>query len=244
MDVLPAIDLRGGKVVRLERGDYARQKTYFDEPAAVAARLVAAGASWIHMVDLDAARSGTPANTDAVRSVLSVAGVRVQLGGGMRGEATIEAMLAEGVERVVVGSAALADWAWFERLAGRADLAGRLTLALDARKGRLAVQGWTEQLAATPVEVAGRVRGWPLGAVIYTDIDRDGMLGGVNIETTAEVVAATDAPVIASGGVAGIDDVLQCKRIGCGGVIIGRAYYEGKIDLAAACAAAEDAALS
>ena len=242
MDILPAIDLRGGKVVRLARGDYDRETTYDDDAAAVAGRFVRAGATWIHVVDLDAARTGKPTNTDTVRTVAAAVDARIELGGGARDTATIESMLAAGVARVVVGSAALKDWAWFERLASRSDLAGVLALGLDARQGRLAVHGWTEQTETLAVDVARRVRGWPLGAIVYTDIARDGMLGGVNIEATADVIAATDVGVIASGGVAAIDDIVRCRQIGCAGAIIGRAYYEGRIDLAEAIeAAAENA---
>lgn len=239
MEILPAIDLRGGKVVRLAQGDYDRQTTYADDPVSVAKAFVAAGARWIHMVDLDAARTGTPTNTASVAAVAAAVDARIQLGGGARDEAAIDAMLAGGVARVVVGSAALRDWAWFEGLLARADLAGRLALGLDARGGRVAAQGWTEQLATTAVELARRTRGRPLGAIVYTDISRDGMLGGVNVEATAEIVAATDVPVIASGGVGSLEDVRRCKAIGCAGAIVGRAYYEGAIDLAGAVRAAE-----
>ena len=237
MDILPAIDLRDGKVVRLAQGDYGRQTTYHDDPAAVAAQFVEAGAKWIHMVDLDAARTGTPTNTEAVRAVVGAVGpdVHVELGGGARNTETVERMLESGVARVVVGSAAMKDWAWFEGLVGRDDLAGKLALGLDARDGRVAAQGWTEQLETTAEELAGRTRGWPLGGIVYTDIARDGMLGGVNVEATARIVGATDVPVIASGGVASIDDIRACLSAGCGGAIIGRAWYEGKIDLAEAC---------
>ena len=238
MDILPAIDLRGGKVVRLVQGDYDRQTTYGDDPAAVARQFVAAGAGWIHMVDLDAARTGRPTNTAAVRAVVEAVEARIELGGGARDEAAVDAMLACGVRRVVIGSAALEDWRWFERLAARPDLAGRLALGLDARDGRLALHGWTQQVEATAVELAGRVAGWPLGAIVYTDIARDGMMAGVNVEATAEVVAATDVPVIASGGLSTLADVQRCRDIGCGGAIIGRAWYEGAIDLAAAVRAA------
>jgi phosphoribosylformimino-5-aminoimidazole carboxamide ribotide isomerase len=237
MDILPAIDLREGKVVRLAQGDYGRQTTYRDDPVSVAREFVSAGARWIHVVDLDAARSGRPANTDAVRAVADAVEARIELGGGMRDEATIDAMLSGGVDRVVIGSAALKNWTWFERLASRGDLAGRLALGLDARDGRVAAEGWTEQLEATALEIARRVDGWPLGAIVYTDIARDGMLTGANVEATAEMVAATDVPVIASGGVSTLDDVVACRRAGCAGAIIGRAWYEGKIDLAAACEA-------
>ena len=239
MEILPAIDLRGGKVVRLAQGDYDRQTTYADDPVSVAKAFVAAGARWIHMVDLDAARTGTPTNTASVSAVAAAVDARIQLGGGARDAAAIDAMLTGGVARVVVGSAALRDWAWFEGLLARADLAGRLALGLDARGGRVAAQGWTEQLATTAVELARRTRGRPLGAIVYTDISRDGMLGSVNVEATAEIVAATDVPVIASGGVGSLEDVRRCKAIGCAGAIVGRAYYEGAIDLAGAVRAAE-----
>ena len=234
MEILPAIDLRGGCVVRLERGDYARQTTDADDPAAVAETFAEAGARWIHVVDLDAARTGRRANARSVRDVLRAVDVKVQLGGGARDEAAIDGMLADGAARVVVGSAALKDWAWFERLLRRGDLAGRIALGLDARDGRLAVQGWTEQTDATAAQVAARVAGWPLGAIVYTDIARDGMLTGVNVEATAGVIAATDVPVIASGGVACLDDLRACQRVGCAGAIVGKAWYEGRIDLAEA----------
>lgn len=235
MDILPAIDLRDGKVVRLAQGDYDRQTTYAEDPVAVARQFVSAGARWIHMVDLDAARTGRPTNTEAVRAVARAVDARIELGGGARDEATIETMLAGGVDRVVVGSAAMGDWPWFERLLGRSDLAGRIALGLDARAGRLAVQGWTEQLDTPAVEIARRVTGWPLGAIVYTDIARDGMLGGANVEATAEIVAATDVPVVAAGGVSSLDDVRRCRQIGCAGAIIGKAYYEGRVDLRQAC---------
>jgi phosphoribosylformimino-5-aminoimidazole carboxamide ribotide isomerase len=234
MEVLPAIDLRDGKVVRLFQGDYARQVTYSDDPVAVAESFVQAGALWIHMVDLDAARSGEPINLPVVRGVCGAVGVRVQLGGGARTTEAVERMLAAGASRVVVGSAALADWEWFEGLVSRPELAGVIALGLDARGGKLAIRGWTEQLQAAAVEFARRTDGWPLGAIVYTDIARDGTLGGANVQATAEIVACTDVPVIASGGVGSLEDVRACKRIGCAGVVVGRAYYEGKIDLAQA----------
>lgn len=238
MEILPAIDLCGGRVVRLERGDYARRTTYGSDPAGVARTFVEAGVRWIHVVDLDAARTGRRANAGAVRAVLDAVEARVQLGGGARDDAAVDAMLADGAARVVVGSAALNDWAWFERLVGRTDLTGRVALGLDARDGLLAARGWTEQTHLAAADAAARVAGWPLGAIVYTDIARDGMLAGVNVAATQRVIAATDVPVIASGGVTTLDDVAACKRIGCAGAIIGRAWYEGKIDLAEALALA------
>jgi phosphoribosylformimino-5-aminoimidazole carboxamide ribotide isomerase len=234
MEVLPAIDLREGQVVRLIRGDYARQKTYSADPASVARAFESAGAAWIHVVDLDAARLGRPCNTAAVAAIRGAVGVKIELGGGARSEEAIEQLLACGADRVVVGSAALKDWPWFERVARRGDLAGKIVLGLDSRGGLLATHGWTDQTPLGAVEVASRVRGWPLAAIVHTDIDRDAMLQGVNVEGTAEIVAATDVPVIASGGVGGIEDIRRCREIGCAGVIVGRAYYEGRIDLAEA----------
>ena len=234
MQILPAIDLRDGKVVRLQRGDYDRQTTYSDDPVAVAEAFVRAGAEWIHMVDLDAARSGRPTNTAAVRAVRRVVDARIELGGGARDEETIDDLLDAGADRVVVGSAALRDWAWFEKLLQTPRLSGRIALGLDARDGKLATDGWTRQIDATAPDLAARVKGSGLAAIVHTDIGRDGMLTGVNLDATAEVIAATDVPVIASGGVGSIDDVAACKRIVCGGVIVGRAYYEGKLELAEA----------
>jgi len=243
MEVLPAIDLRGGKVVRLTQGDYGRQTTYADDPRAVAEALLAAGARWIHVVDLDAARSGRLTNTEAVRAVCAAAagaGAKVQAGGGLRDRRAIETLREAGAARLVIGSAALKDWAWFEGLLDAGDPpAGAIALGLDARGGRLAAEGWTEQLAQTAAELARRVRGRGLGAIVYTDIARDGTLGGVNVEATAEIVAATDAPVIASGGVGSLDDLLRCRQAGCAGAIVGRAYYEGRVDLVAAIAACQ-----
>ncbi len=231
MQVLPAIDLLDGNVVRLERGEYDSRTVYSDAPAAVAGELAAAGAKWIHVVDLNAARSGQRENAGAVRAIAQAGEVKIELGGGARDERTIEAMLADGVARVVIGSAALTNWSWFESLLRRTDLAGKIALGLDARDGQLSLHGWTQQAELTALELARRVSGSGLAVIVYTDITRDGMLTGVNIDATAELVAATDVPVIASGGVGSIEDVSRCRQIGCCGVIIGRAYYEGRIDL-------------
>ncbi len=231
MQVLPAIDLLDGNVVRLERGEYDRRTIYSDAPADVACEYVAAGAKWIHVVDLNAARSGQRENSTAVRLIAQAGDVKIELGGGARDERSIESMLEDGADRVVVGSAALMDWEWFESLIERTDLAGKIALGLDARDGQLNLHGWTKQAELTALQLARRVSGSGLAAIVYTDIARDGMLTGVNIDATAELVAATDVPVIASGGVASIEDVSRCKQIGCCGVIIGKAYYEGRIDL-------------
>lgn len=240
MDILPAIDLRGGKVVRLEQGDYGQSTQYSDDPGAVAATFAAAGATWIHVVDLDAALIGKLTNVAALRAIRAAApaGVKIEFGGGIRNDDAASAIFAEGVDRAVVGSAALKDWAWFERLVSRKELAGKIALGLDARGGKLAVHGWTQTSDVLAVDVARRVRGWPLGAIVYTDIARDGMLQGVNIAATQEIVQATDVGVVASGGVSTLEDVTTCRQIGCSGAIIGKAWYEGRIDLAQAIVAA------
>lgn len=243
MDILPAIDVRGGKVVRLLQGDYDRQTTYADDPAVVAEQFIAAGTKWIHVVDLDAARSGELTNTDVLRSICvkaAAAGVKVQNGGGIRDTRRIRQLLDVGVSRLVIGSAAMKQWDWFEGLLNAPAVPNEcLALGLDARDGLLAAEGWTEQLEIPAVDFARRVTGTGIGAIVYTDIARDGMLQGVNLEATANLIAATDVPVIASGGVASVDDVRRCLQIGCGGVILGKSLYEGKVNLSDALRASE-----
>jgi len=238
MYILPSIDLRNGKVVRLERGQFNSQTVYGDDPVAVARQFVNSGVEWIHMVDLDAAKTGQRTNAPAVRSVREAVSAKVQLGGGARSETIIRSMLDDGIDRVVVGSAALKDWKWFENLIADADLAGRIALGLDARAGKLAIHGWVEEIGTTVLDVARRVSGSSLGAIVFTDITRDGMMAGVNADMTERLVSGTDVPIIASGGVGSIEDVRLARSIGCSGVIIGRAYYEGKIDLEEAIATA------
>jgi len=219
-------------------GDYDHRTVYGDNPAEVACKFVQAGARWIHVVDLDAARTGRPVNGPAVKAIREAVDVGIELGGGARDEAAIRTMLAGGADRVVVGSAASTNWPWFERLLKDRDLAARLALGLDARDGKLAVHGWADQVDTTPVELAEKTAGSGLAAIIFTDIGRDGILAGINVESTAKLVSVTDVPIIASGGVRSIRDVRLCRQAGCGGVIVGRAYYEGRIDLAEAIAEA------
>jgi len=238
MQVIPAIDLLGGKIVRLRQGNYESSTDYSLAAEAVTEKFIDAGARWVHVVDLDAARTGRPTNFEQiglVRKLTEGAGVKVQLGGGARDEKTVEYMLSRLADRVIVGSAAIGDWNWFERLLENKGIPNdRLALALDARKGQVAVEGWTRQLDLSALDFARCLRGSGLGAVVYTDIARDGMLSGVNAEATAELIAATDVPIIASGGISSLQDIERCRDIGCAGVIVGRAYYEGRIDLAEA----------
>jgi phosphoribosylformimino-5-aminoimidazole carboxamide ribotide isomerase len=240
MDIFPAIDLCAGKVVRLIQGDYTRQTTYSERPAETAEVFARAGCRWLHVVDLDAAKSGRSENLDIVAEIARRVDLRIELGGGIRNDAAVQAALEAGVTRVIIGSAALSHWDWFESLAQRADLAGKVALSLDARAGRLAVHGWTRESSLSVIDVAKRAKGMPLAAIIYTDIHRDGMLTGPNFHSTAELITATDVPIIASGGVSGLEDVRHCRQIGCGGVIIGKAYYEGRLDLAEAIKAAQE----
>ncbi len=243
MEVLPSIDLRGGNVVRLAQGDYDRQTVYGDDPAVVAGDFVAAGARWVHVVDLDAARTGESPNAPALAAIRQAVGadVKIEFGGGLRDLRAIDRMLAFGADRLVIGSAAMKDWPWFEGLLADENYRNeRLALGLDARAGWLAAEGWTDQLDVSAVDLARRVTGSGLGAIVYTDIDSDGMLTGPNLDATAGIIQATDVPVVASGGVSGLGDVARCKEIGCAGVIVGRAYYEGRIDLAEACRLARE----
>lgn len=234
MDILPAIDLREGKCVRLLQGDYNKQINYSEDPVAVARRFEQAGAQWVHVVDLDGALEGTLRNLPTIEHMLRETNLRMEVGGGLRDTRTIEELLRAGVSRCVVGTRALEDWEWFRELVHREDCRGRIALGLDARQGQLAVKGWTEQTENTALQVAERVADWPLAAIIYTDIARDGMLLGPNIEAVKILADFSRIPVIASGGVTDIEDVRRLSALPLLGIIIGRAIYEGQLDLAEA----------
>lgn len=239
LTLYPAIDLKGGQVVRLKRGEMDQATVYADDPAAQARAFASAGFAWVHVVDLDGAFAGRPANAAAVRGILAaVPAARVQLGGGIRSMAVAEAWLAEGVARIILGSAAVKD-PDFARAACRA-FPGRVALGIDARDGMVATEGWAETSDVSATDLARRFEDSGAAAVIYTDIARDGMLGGVNVAATAALARAVGLPVIASGGVAGIEDLgaLIAAAAGIEGAIIGRALYDGRIDPAAALTAA------
>jgi phosphoribosylformimino-5-aminoimidazole carboxamide ribotide isomerase len=234
----PAIDLKGGQVVRLKRGDMAQATVYADDPGAQAASFAAQGFGWVHVVDLDGAFAGKPANVEAVTCIIAaVPGLSVQLGGGIRDMATAEAWLAAGVTRIILGSAAVKD-PDFARAACRA-FPGRVALGIDARDGFVATEGWAETSSTTAVDLAQAFEGSGAAAIIYTDIARDGMLSGVNVTATAALARAVTMPVIASGGVAATDDIVALKAEGVvAGAILGRALYDGRVDPAAALALA------
>ncbi len=229
-ELYPAIDLRGGRVVRLTQGDYDRETTYGDDPVAVAAAFADAGATWIHVVDLDAARSGDPVNRPVVAAITAaVAGrAKVQTGGGVRSVEDALALAASGVARVVMGSAAVADPDLVARTAEHVAVA----VGLDHRNGEVAVHGWTANSGVTLADALEWFTG-SASAYIITDIGRDGMLSGPDVEGLRAAAAATSVPVIASGGVATLDDVRVLAGVpGVAGVITGRALYEGRFDVA------------
>ena len=236
----PAIDLKGGQVVRLKRGEMDQATIYADDPAAQARSFIEAGFAWVHMVDLDGAFAGKPANAAAVRAIIAaVPGAKLQLGGGIRSMETAEAWLDAGVSRIILGSAAVKD-PDFARAACRA-FPGRVALGIDARDGMVATEGWAETSDVSATDLARRFEDSGAAAVIYTDIARDGMLTGVNVTATAALALAVRLPVIASGGVAGIEDITALRAEGAGieGAILGRALYDGRIEPKQALAAAE-----
>ncbi len=240
LTLYPAIDLKAGQVVRLKRGEMADATVYGSDPAAQALAWRQAGFGWLHVVDLDGAFAGKPANAAAVQAILAaIPGHKVQLGGGIRDMATVEAWLAAGLTRVILGSAALKD-PDFARAACRA-FPGQVAVGIDAKGGMVATEGWADVSTVSATDLALRFEDAGAAAVIYTDIDRDGMLGGVNLEATLALAQAVRLPVIASGGVASITDVAALAKLGdqgIEGVIIGRALYDGRIDPAAALALA------
>lgn len=238
MELWPAIDLRGGRCVRLLQGDYARETVFGDDPVAMVRRFVDEGALRLHIVDLDGAKDGVPAQADLVSRMVEAAGVPCQLGGGIRSLDTARRYLTAGVARVIVGSVAIEDPALLERLA--TEFPGRVVLGLDARDGRVAVRGWLDTSPLTAVDVARRHSALPLAAIVYTDIATDGMLSGPNLAALRDMIAATPLPVIASGGVASADDICRVADLGAAGCIVGRALYDGGLTLAAALAAAAD----
>ncbi len=286
MDVIPAIDLRDGKVVRLIQGQYDHQITYRDDPVEQARQFHADGARWLHVVDLDGAKAGRPINTATIAAIarvappswrgrpalasrghpglalpdhdtpaaaevqgqgafttkeqgqdaLATAGLHVEVGGGIREEASIRQLLDLGVTRVIIGTKAVSDFDWFCRMAEK--FRGQVVLGLDARDSMVATHGWLEGSEQTVLEFATQADTLPLAAIIYTDIAKDGMLCGPNLERTQALAKAVRTPVIASGGVKEVDDIRRLAPLGVAGVIVGRSLYEGTLNLRDALAAA------
>jgi phosphoribosylformimino-5-aminoimidazole carboxamide ribotide isomerase len=239
MILFPAIDLKDGACVRLRLGLMDQATVFNTDPAAQARAFAVAGAEWIHVVDLNGAFAGRPVNAAAVEAILAAVDVPVQLGGGIRDMATIEAWLARGVRRVILGTVALKDPGLVRDACRR--FPGRVAVGIDAKGGRVAVEGWAETADVTVTELALKFEDAGVAAIIYTDIDRDGVLSGPNVEATQALAAAIRTPVIASGGVSSLDDLRRLKQVaGLEGVISGRALYDGRIDLAQALALLRD----
>jgi phosphoribosylformimino-5-aminoimidazole carboxamide ribotide isomerase len=236
MQIFPAIDIRDGRVVRLIQGDYAQQINYADDPVEVAKRFVDAGAEWLHVVDLDGAKLGVSHNLKTVCRLLSSTTLKVEIGGGIRTHETMRTLLDAGAARVILGTRSLEDFEWFRQTVHHADFSGRVVLGLDARQGMLATHGWLEQTNVSAIEIAKKVDAWPIAAIVYTDIAKDGMMQGPNFEQVEAMARATRIGVIASGGVTTIEDVRRLNTLPLAGTIIGRALYEGAIDLAEAVA--------
>jgi len=240
--LFPAIDLKNGQCVRLQQGDMARVTVFNVDPAAQAQSFAAQGFEYLHVVDLDGAFAGKPMNAQAVEAMLKVVTMPVQLGGGIRDLATVEAWLAKGITRVIIGTAAVRDPAFVKDAAAK--FPGRVAVGLDARAGKVAVEGWAETSEVTALEIARRFEDAGVAAIIFTDIARDGLLKGLNLEATIALADSISIPVIASGGLASIDDIkamLSPRARKLAGAIAGRALYDGRVDPAEALALIRDA---
>jgi phosphoribosylformimino-5-aminoimidazole carboxamide ribotide isomerase len=229
VQIWPAIDLRGGKCVRLKQGDYDRETVFGEDPAAMARHWVEEGAECLHLVDLDGARDGRPGNLDSVKAILGAVGVSCELGGGIRTEEAIEELLELGLARLVIGTRALKEPDWFRGMCRR--FPGKLVLGIDARDGRVATDGWLEVSDVAAVDLARQFLGESVAAIVYTDIATDGMMVGPNVEAMAEMQAAVEFEVVASGGVTTREDVARLGAVPMAGAIIGRALYEGNLTL-------------
>jgi phosphoribosylformimino-5-aminoimidazole carboxamide ribotide isomerase len=234
MEIWPAIDLRGGKCVRLKQGDYGRETVFSDDPAAMARQWHAAGAEYLHLVDLDGARSGRVENWSAIEAIVAAAPLVCELGGGIRDEQTIRRLLDVGLARLVIGTLAIRQPDWFRQMCRQ--FPGRLVLGIDARDGQVATDGWLETSRTDAVSLAQSFADEPIAAIVYTDISRDGMLQGPNLAALDTLRKAVALPVVASGGVTTADDVARLAALPMAGCIIGRALYEGTLTIAEALA--------
>ena len=232
MILYPAIDLKDGQCVRLVRGEMTAATVFNDDPAAQARAFQDEGCRWVHLVDLNGAFAGEPVNAAAVEAILGAIDVPAQLGGGIRDMATIEAWLGKGLARVILGTVAVRD-PGLVRDAARA-FPGQIAVGIDARGGMVAVEGWAETTDITALDLAAKFEDAGVAAIIYTDIDRDGAMGGPNVEAPADLARAVSIPVIASGGVSSLDDLKALRDCGAplDGAISGRALYDGRIDVA------------
>jgi phosphoribosylformimino-5-aminoimidazole carboxamide ribotide isomerase len=237
MIIYPAIDLKDGACVRLLRGDMAAVTVYNEDPAEQARGFAAAGFTWLHLVDLNGAVEGRPVNAKAVESIIAATKLPVQLGGGIRNIATVEDWLSRGVERIVLGTAAVRNPSLVKEASKK--FPGRVAVSIDSREGLVAVEGWRETSTMRTLDLALDMEQAGVAAIVFTDINRDGAMGGINLEATVDLAFALTTPVIASGGVSSLDDIIAVKReekAGIAGVICGRALYDGRVDPTAALA--------
>ena len=235
MILYPAIDLKAGACVRLKQGEMASATVFNTDPAAQARAFAAAGFGWLHLVDLDGAFAGRSINGEAVAAIRRAVGMRIQLGGGVRDREAIDYWLGLGIERVVLGTAAVRDPDLVRRAA--ADHPGRIAVAIDVKHGRAAVEGWAQTSGLGAIELAQRFSASGVAAIVYTEVARDGLLGGIDAEAVAEFARAASVPVIASGGIASLADIAALRRheaAGIAGAVIGRALYDGRIEAPAA----------
>ncbi len=232
--IIPSIDLRAGRVVRLQQGDYSRQLDYDIDPTDAIQSFVSAGAKWLHIVDLDGAKEGRPAQSELISRLAKTSPLSVQAGGGIRRTEDIDRLLLGGVQRIVIGTRAMENWDWFKSLVHDPRYAGKIVLAVDAKDGMIAVRAWTQTSTRSAVDVAKQVSDWPLAAILYTDVAKDGMMQGPNLTNTRAIAESGKVPVIASGGVGSIEHIRQLKQLPIWGVILGRSLHEGKVDLAEA----------
>jgi phosphoribosylformimino-5-aminoimidazole carboxamide ribotide isomerase len=236
-ELIPAIDLRNGHVVRLRRGDYNEQTTYEVDPIEIAKKFQDAGCKWLHVVDLDGAKEGRPVNLGIVEKIIQNTKLHVEVGGGIRTEESMEYVLAIGAQRLILGTRALADMPWFEAMAVDGRFRNRLVLGLDARDGLVSTHGWTTTQQDLPkaLDIAKDVDDLPLAAIIYTDISRDGMMMGPNLKATARLAKVVkNIPIIHSGGVKALQDIAHLKHLPIAGIIVGKAIYEGTLNVAEA----------
>jgi phosphoribosylformimino-5-aminoimidazole carboxamide ribotide isomerase len=232
MIILPAIDIKGGQCVRLYQGDYAQVTTYDADPVQVAQRWQSAGVSWLHVVDLDGAAAGHPVNVEVIRRIRAGTSLRIELGGGMRSLAHMQQMFDLGIDRVILGTVALTDRPLLAETLAR--WGGRIAVGLDARNGRVAIAGWRETSQVQAASLAVELSASGVQRFIYTDIARDGALKGPNLEGLRQIQQVITCPLIASGGVASLDDLRSLAALGIEGTIVGKALYTGDVDLAKA----------
>ena len=229
MQILPAIDLRGGKCVRLRQGDYNQETVFGERPAEMAKHWVEQGGTFLHLVDLDGAKDGAPSNLEAIREIVRTVEVPCELGGGIRNEETIRMLLGLGLERLVIGTLALREPDWFRAMCEK--FPGRLVLGIDAKNGFVATDGWLEVSQQQAITLAQQFETLPLAAIVYTDIATDGMMKGPNVSAMREMKQAVNVPIVASGGVTTVADIVQLRDAGLDACIVGRALYEGTIQL-------------